>query len=111
MSRTDKTSPSFVKALRREGATISHDHRDGVCNLGVHSWWGPRRDADWGYHCDIYVDAYSYPGSKEWPRPRSVKWETKKWHRAARRSANVELARGEEPEPLRTRRRVLWDTY
>ena len=114
MSKTDKTDPLFVKALRGESVTIDHDHRNGICDAAVRLW-GPRDNEaprDWRvsmYACEIHVNYYSYPGRKAWSRPKRAKYETEKWHRAKRREANVKLSKGEEPEPLRTRHWVLWD--
>jgi hypothetical protein len=122
MSRTDKTDPEWVK-LNRYGHE-SHDHTHGECdyrprNNHHRSWW-PRERAysprfrhtfTWAIkpRCDDEQPYRAYYDSNWYWRPKGVRWEANRMHRAERQRVRMALRTGEEDiAPYRPRGAAMW---
>lgn len=135
MAKTYKTSPYRAKltAAIADGTALEyHDHTRGTCDLAeftpgksVHRWPGRCR-----YELSENRHAGVYWGSG-WGQPRGLKIGVRKFHRAKRRSAKVDLTKAastgdkytdhlgvfggsqdyDGPAPLRTRHSAQWDLW
>ncbi len=122
MSKTDKTDPTWVKALRKDSPEISewHDHRFGPCDIeeidGHRVFFWQRRNKNCGYSVSYYGwhnGFYARP-----PSSRYYRREKEGKMRAGWRKARQDMLKlsGEDLEDYdvksyQHRHSALWEMY
>jgi hypothetical protein len=123
MSKTDKTDPPWVKALRRNSPEITeyHDHRAGVCDIDEIEEEGNRVFYWQRYrHCGLAVSYYGWHNGfySRPPRGKHIRnlmegSHRAKWRDSARNALKMSREDMEDADfPIfHHRHAALWEMY